>query len=647
MWITEFTSRKAPKGKRIEISWEDLVARLMDPVYTNELLDEYSAMTNEQKTEIKDVGGYVGGTFKNDTRRKNGLESRCILTIDADDADDDAVESFRETCAGLEYYCHSTHSSTPDQIRLRWLFPLSRPITAEEYKVVAGRMVSLLKGADDTTDQPERLMFWPSVSLDGEYISWSQRGEELDVDSILDKFGAPDAKPVKEPENIVDGALTIPEGQRNRTVFGFAATLRGQGLDSSGIRSMLEDYNDRYCIPPLPAEELDTITRSVCGRYRAGDAVLPTLRDAWDDFNDLGEWKPEAKRERTKMVAESMASLSQRHIEAPRYVIPDLIPYGLTILASPPKFGKSWMCLDLGISVATGTEFMEMPVNQCGVIYMALEDGDYRLQDRGNKVAGLRERPENLFFVKEATPIADGFISQLNELIDSCGGIGMVMVDTLQKIRGTAKKTEGVYGYDYRELGELQRYAIQKGIALVLVHHLNKGGDDTDFVSRLNGSTGVAGAADSIITLTRKARGSEETKMSVTGRDVRDRNIIIKMDWGRYRWMMLGEERDVAREKEQMEFEADPIVRTILWKLDDAKDFAEEGAEKVSYKCTTADLIADCANLFGIDLGDAVSVGRRLKNKLLVKLKEKEGISYEHRVSKTARTHIFTTDLID
>ena len=83
----------------------------------------------------------------------------------------------------------------------------------------------------------------------------------------------------------------VLEGQRNKTVFSYAATLRGAGLDKDGIRFAVSDYNERYCDPPLPESELDTIVRSICGRYEPGASVMPTLRDAWDDFNDLGVWK--------------------------------------------------------------------------------------------------------------------------------------------------------------------------------------------------------------------------------------------------------------------------------------------------------------------------------------------------------------------
>ena len=78
------------------------------------------------------------------------------------------------------------------------------------------------------------------------------------------------------------------------------------------MRAMTSEYNERYCNPPLSEQELDTICRSVCGRYKAGDNIVPTLRDAWDDFNDLGEWKESEPKKINRLEAESMASLGTR-----------------------------------------------------------------------------------------------------------------------------------------------------------------------------------------------------------------------------------------------------------------------------------------------------------------------------------------------
>lgn len=652
--ITTFPNRKTPNGTEQVLTWEELSQELQEPVRTGETLAEYKAMTNEERTEVKDVGGYVGGAFENARRSKDGLRFRSLLVIDADNASGHDVEDF-ELFYNAVFLCHSTHSYTPEEPRLRWIFPLTRPVTSEEYRELAGVVATWIGAAsvDETTDQPERLMFWPSVSKDAPYYCSTGGSEVLNPDDFLSEedveVPAPQApKPKEQIQSASSDSLVIGEGQRNKTVFGFAATLRGLGLDSAGIRFMIEDYNDRYCYPPLPPAELDLITRSVCSRYHAGESVAPSLREAWDDFNDLGEWKDSEPKQIKHLEAESLASLSSRHVEAPVYTVDGMIANGITILASPPKFGKSWMCMDLAISVANGSEFMGLNTHQCGVIYLALEDGDYRLKDRGQKVAGGRPLPENLYLVKDAPILEDGLLGMLNALVDSSENVGMIIIDTLQKIRGTAGKTEGVYGYDYRELGQLHKYALDNNLAVILVHHLNKGGDDTDFVARLNGSTGVSGAADTIITLTRTKRGDDTTKMSITGRDVTERTLVIQMDWSNYRWICLGDERDVERDNEEVEFHNDPVAKTILYRLDEAEDLLEPGAEveQVEWRCTSSQLLSAVEALYGPqDIESATAVGMRVK-RLQPKLEAMAGVHYEYVRGTKKREHVFTREII-
>jgi hypothetical protein len=206
-----------------------------------------------------------------------------------------------------------------------------------------------------------------------------------------------------------------------------------------------------------------------------------------------------------------------------------------------------------------------------------------------------------------------------------------------------------VYGYDYRELGQLHKYALDNNLAVVLVHHLNKGGDDNDFVGRLNGSTGISGAADSIITLSRSKRGDRETKMSITGRDIVERTLILEMDWGRYRWTILGEEHEVADRKDELEFSNDPLVKTIQFRLDEAEDLVLDDPEAltVTWTCTSAELLDEVERLYGPQDTSSTSLGMRLR-RLAPKMESQLGIVYtQERQGKTRRrVNTFTREIL-
>jgi RecA-family ATPase len=55
--------------------------------------------------------------------------------------------------------------------------------------------------------------------------------------------------------------------------------------------------------------------------------------------------------------------------------VPGIVCEGLSLLAGPPKVGKSWLSLDLALSVAGGGKaFGAIPVQPGPVLYLALED---------------------------------------------------------------------------------------------------------------------------------------------------------------------------------------------------------------------------------------------------------------------------------
>ena len=74
--------------------------------------------------------------------------------------------------------------------RYRLIIPLSRPVTAEEYEPLARKLAEFfgMDNFDDTTYQAERLMYWPSHSIDGEYFTDNIDLPWVDPDEILSQY---------------------------------------------------------------------------------------------------------------------------------------------------------------------------------------------------------------------------------------------------------------------------------------------------------------------------------------------------------------------------------------------------------------------------------------------------------------------------
>ncbi len=182
-------SRRTKKWKNKSITWSDLLGKLFQATVTKETFKEYMALPAQEQSEIKDVGGYVGGYLHNGKRSPRTVIHRQILTLDVDFAHEHFWEDF---CLlfGNAAVLHATHKHHESSPRLRLVMPLSREATPEEYLAVARRIAGDLNIElfDNTTFQNERLMYWPSIPSDVEYYFRSQDGPWVDVDQTLDRY---------------------------------------------------------------------------------------------------------------------------------------------------------------------------------------------------------------------------------------------------------------------------------------------------------------------------------------------------------------------------------------------------------------------------------------------------------------------------
>lgn len=184
-------SRRSTQWKNKEVLWSQLVERLSIPTKTPETVDEYRGFAKSKRDEIKDVGGFVGGSLKGGRRKAEAIMQRRLLTLDLDDvprnADPWDTVVLVLGCAAVLY---STHSHRPEAPRLRLVMPLSRPVSPEEYSAIARKVAQDIgiDMCDDTTYEPHRLMYWPSASINAEYRYEVEDGPWLNADEQLARY---------------------------------------------------------------------------------------------------------------------------------------------------------------------------------------------------------------------------------------------------------------------------------------------------------------------------------------------------------------------------------------------------------------------------------------------------------------------------
>ena len=255
--------------------------------------------------------------------------------------------------------------------------------------------------------------------------------------------------------------------------------------------------------------------------------------------------------------------LQGENVDPPSWIVRDVLPTGLAILCAPSKIGKSWMMMQLGLAVAEGKDFLDFKTNQSGVLYYALEDSKARLKDRLNKLLKGKTAPTNLRFVTHADTVDSGLLEKIEEELRTFPGIKLIIIDTLQKVRGKAIRNESMYSGDYREMAKLKEYADNHKVCMLFVHHLRKMLDETDVFNMISGSTALMGAADTIFIISKKKRNDENANLSMTGRDIAQSDLVIAFSKADYVWVVEGTAEEVAYRKEREEYECSPLVQTI------------------------------------------------------------------------------------
>jgi hypothetical protein len=275
--------------------------------------------------------------------------------------------------------------------------------------------------------------------------------------------------------------------------------------------------------------------------------------------------------------------------EEPKWVIPGIIPEGLTILAGKAKTGKSWFVLGLAGAVSVGGNVLKtinLREAKGRVLFIALEVNRRRLRQRFDKLGLLGS--ENLIFTTE-WPSGKGCLEDLRLTLRLYPDIRLVIIDTLGRVLPPGIDTNA-YGETYEFLGDLRAIACNLHCAIIVTHHCNKKTAEDPY-DEILGSTGIQGAVDTSIVL-RRGRGAADAILHLTGRDVEEQELAIQFDES-IGWILLGDAKAYAQTKERREIidlllsSAEPLgpkeiaealekspgsIRRLLGKMEDERE---------------------------------------------------------------------------
>ena len=272
----------------------------------------------------------------------------------------------------------------------------------------------------------------------------------------------------------------------------------------------------------------------------------------------LKEFKP--------IRAVTAAELEKMDIPPIEWLIKNILPVGLSMIGAPSKYFKSYMALDICISICNGWKFLKFDCTKHACLYLDLESTKRRPKNRLKQILKGNDYPQNLYVITgtdDVGRINEGFEIQIEYQLQEHPEIKMIVVDVFQMIRQSAKRNQTGYDRDYDDFKVLKQIVDQHNIGIMLIHHTRKIKDPYDVFNELSGSVGVMGALDCAWVITKDDRYAEEATLHITGRDMETQKLKIRFNKKSFQWEYVGTEEEIEGQRLLEEYEQSPIPATI------------------------------------------------------------------------------------
>ena len=220
-------------------------------------------------------------------------------------------------------------------------------------------------------------------------------------------------------------------------------------------------------------------------------------------------------------------TLYYKPLEHPKMLIDGVLSDGLAIMAGDSKIGKSWMVLWMCLQISKGEPVWGLPTRKTDVVYLALEDREWRVQQRMQDLTYTP--PENLHFGFSCGQLGAELESQIEDVLKDYPSTGLLFIDTLQMVRDNVSAKVNAYAQDYKDLSSLKKIADNHGICIFVVHHTRKERDGGNIFNDMTGSTGIMGVADTGMILRKEDRFGDNATLCITGRDVEEKKLKMQM----------------------------------------------------------------------------------------------------------------------
>jgi len=536
---------------------------------TKKPLVAWGEFQNRLPTEEEITNGWTHYPDANIGMATGHLSGLLVIDCDSQEAAAAFIENYPEVN-------HSLQAKTGRGVHFYLQFE-------ETIRNDAGR---LLGPGTDVRGEGGFVIVPPSVHANGTAYQWLNKNKPLPLPQKLKEIlinrnhnGAGNNRTVAalgQRERII-------EGQRNARLTSLAGSMRRRGFTYEAIKDAILTENSQRCDPPLAANEVEQIAKSVA-RYpaqeEAENSFLPSKREVGKEtnFNPL-----------------SAADLLSRQPEEISWIWKTLIAKGiLFFLVAFMKIGKSTFSYKLAIAIAQGIPFLELETLKGGVLILAVEEHP---RDVVRRLRRFGMRPEDPIYVHTGRLQNNEItIKALRDFILE-KGIILVLVDSLSRYSNVRDENDnaGVI----REVSPLLDLARETGAAIGLIHHERKSGGEDG--RNIRGGSALFGLVDQAIILERRQGEVNNQRLIKTlGRyDESPRELVIELVGDEYKVLgtpeEMGEAQALAKAREALSVE--PMdIKTIAKEADLKEKATRKALEQLR------------------EMGDAIREGEGKKN---------------------------------
>lgn len=272
-------------------------------------------------------------------------------------------------------------------------------------------------------------------------------------------------------------------------------------------------------------------------------------------------------------VPQTMTELLAKDLPEPVTLIDRLLHEGMLLFGGKSKRGKSWLMVDLALSVATGRCAMRHEAFACRaatpVLYLALEDGERRVKTRALEIQPNLKTVDTFHLLYEFPPLAQGGVERLARYIERYA-YKLVIIDVLAKLEPPGTRKDGgekSYHEVYQMFAPLQDLRTRHPFCLAMLTHLRKQ-DADDVFDTLTGSVGYQGAQDVLWVLERKPKDNYAF-LYTRDKDAEDQVHALHFTHGHWEYIGEGEEFALSRTQRTiiqvlMEEDKEMSIREIL-----------------------------------------------------------------------------------